>query len=86
MTAVQCSPSKATHYVHVIIGMTFCPHGTTCKRDDCARTYGTETREVDAYFSGRPGTAERRAMVPDGWRILASTTRPTGRKATASAE
>lgn len=68
-----CHPHEADWYVDIVIGQTFCPHGTTCTRKLCARQHGTETSSVDGWFMGeRPTVADRDALVPKGWSRIES--------------
>lgn len=69
-----CPPSEAQWYVEMVIGQTFCPHGTTCRNKECARIYGTDTSSAYEYFKGpRPTIADRDALLPPGWSRLEST-------------
>lgn len=70
----QCAPAESDWYVEVIYGKTFCEH-KNCRRDACARQYGTETDYNYGYFKGeeRPSIPDRDALVPDGYVRLEST-------------
>lgn len=72
-----CDPHEADWHAEVIIGQTFCPHGTTCTRKACAHEYGTATSTIDGWFTGeRPSVADRDALVPAGWSRIESVVKP----------
>lgn len=76
----RVNPDKARYYAEVIIGKTFCTdHGTTCKRDECMRKYGTETDYAYDYFDDKPTSAEVTAwLVPNSWYVVERKIRKCG--------
>lgn len=77
MSSEQCTPCEADWHVELVIGQTFCPHGTTCLRKRCAEQYGTATESADGWFKGdRPTIKDRDALLPEGWSRLESAVRP----------
>jgi hypothetical protein len=75
----EVAPSQAHFCTEVIIGTTFCAdHGTKCRREDCARKYGTDISYLHLYTDARPRAAQVSEHVPDGWYKIQTSIRPTG--------
>ncbi len=68
MAAERCWPDRADWYARAVLGRDL-PDG------------GTETGEIDDYFTGDRPQREDFAPLPEGWRILQFTVQPTPRTA-----